>query len=168
MATTLSLDLGLKLDINYVESADMNVKRAAFVKSFLDSLANGTGSDQADLLWWDTRTLTATSEDLDLAGSLLDPLSQAAMTFAKIKGIFIENTSTTSTEILIVGGAAANQFINWVGDASDAVKIGPKGVLLLWSPEDGYAVTADTGDLLKIDAGSDTITYNIILIGTSA
>jgi hypothetical protein len=168
VTTSLSVDLGLKLDMKYVESTDMNARRAHFVKNFVDAMTDGTATAQSDLLWWDTRTLAATSEDLDLAGVLLDPLSQAAMTFAEITCIFIENTSTTSTEIVSVGGATDNQFVNWVANASDIVNIGPKGNMLLWNPIDGYAVTGGTGDLLKIDSGADTVTYNIVLIGRSA
>jgi hypothetical protein len=168
MATpTLAVDLAVKLDLKYVDSDDMNEKRGDFLWQVIDALTSGTGSDQSDLLFWDTRTLTATSENLDLAGSLSDVFDNT-LTFVKIKAIVIQNTSTTATENLAVGGAASNQFINWVANSSDIVNIGPSGIFVLWSPIDGYAVTAATGDLLKIDAGSDTITYKIVLIGTSA
>lgn len=133
------------------------------------SMLSGTSNSQSDVVWSDTRTLAATSEDLDLAGSLPAPLDPSGtVTFAEVTLIAIRNKSTTSTEILSVGGAAANQFINWVGDATDIVKIGANGVLLWTAPVDGAAVTAGTGDKLKIDSGADTITYDILIVGRSA
>ena len=168
MATpTLAVSLSVKMDLEYVDSDDLNSKRAHFLLPIIDALANGTAADQADLLFWDKRTLAATSEELDLAGGLTDAFGNT-LTFVKIKGILIHNRSTTATENLAVGGAAANAFANWVASATDILNVGPSGMLLLWSPMDGYAVTAGTGDLLKIDAGTDTITYDILLLGTSA
>ena len=167
MATTLATTLTLLLRGNYNKEFDLQDASNNLALNVGDTLATGTGANQADVLWHDTRTLTATSEDLDLAGSLTDAFGDT-VTFVKVKGILIHNKSTTATEILAVGGAASNQLINWVANNSDIVNIGPDGVLLLWSPVDGYAVTASTGDLLKIDSGSDTITYDIVIIGTSA
>jgi hypothetical protein len=129
------------------------------------SLENGTGANQADVLWQDQRTLTATSEELDLAG-ILAGIYGPTLTFAKVKGLYIENTNIATGAVLTVGGAAANAFVNWVGDVTDKIKIGPGGHLQLASPVDGYAVGA--GDKLKIDAGAATIIYKIVILGTSA
>lgn len=133
------------------------------------SMVSGTSDSQSDTVWSDTRTLTATSEELDLAGSLPAPLDPSGtVTFAEVTILAIRNKSTTSTEILAIGGAAANHFVNWVANSSDIVNIGPNGVMLLTSPIDGYAVTAGSADKLKIDAGADTITYDILIVGRSA
>ena len=136
-------------------------------KSFRDSLATGKGLDQADRMWHDSRQLIETSEDLDLAGGVTDGLGET-ITFAKVKCIAIFNKATSVGFNLTVGGAAANQLINWVGDASDKIVIGPGGCLVLWNPSAaGYAVTAGTGDLLKIDSGGNTVDYEIIIIGAA-
>ena len=164
----LTTNLELKLSINHTVSKDLSTPEDKFQQSVVDVLSSGTGLDNADLVFHDSRTLAATSEDLDLAASLSDSFGNT-LTFVKVKGIFIKNTSTTAGDILSVGGAAANQFINWVGNSSDIINIGPDGVLFLWDPSlAAYAVTAGTGDLLKIDAGGNTITYEIIIIGTDA
>lgn len=167
MATTLETVLTFILSGSYNKDYDLQDTKNNLKLNKGDTLATGTSANQADLMWHDTRTLTATSEDLDLAGSLTDAFGDT-LTLVKVKMILIHNKSTTATETLAVGGAAANQFVNWIGNSSDIVNIGPDGLLLLWSPVDGYAVTAATGDLLKIDSGSDTITYDIVVIGTSA
>ena len=167
MAKTLATTMSLKIAATYENDAALNSTLGVLTHVISDALATGTAAEKADLFYAQRRTLAATSEDLDLAGILLDDY-RAALTFVKIRGLLIHNLSTTTTENLAVGGAAATQFVNWVGNASDIVNVGPNGILFLWSPQDGYAVTAGTGDLLKIDAGSDTIIYDIIVIGTSA
>ena len=126
----------------------------------------GAGANQANEVFSDTRTLADnTSESLDLAGSLTNPFG-VTVAFARVKLIYIKNKS--STQVLSIGGAASNQFVNWVADSSDIIKLRPGGVLLLIAPDaTGYAVTAGTGDLLKIangNAGQST-DYDIILVG---
>lgn len=168
MADALTTKLTIKLACDYVDTLDLSTVTDDLDVDWSDSLADGTGKDQADELWHDSRTVTGASEDLDLAGSLTNGLGDV-VTFVKIKTIMIKNTSTTAGENLSVGGAAANQLINWVGDASDKIVIGPDGLFILHNPAAaGYAVTAATGDLLKIDSGAATITYEIVLIGTTA
>lgn len=136
------------------------------------TLRNGTGAGNADRMFSDQRTLTASStEDLDLAGSLTDAFG-ATITFARIKLIHIEALSTNVNNV-VIGGAASNQFINWVGGATHQVVVRPGGSITLATGQaDGtcYAVTAGTGDLLRVGnsgAGSSVV-YNIVLIGCSA
>ncbi len=167
MALKANLRLGLTV-VETLATKDLSTPNDTLILNLADALASGTAIDQADLLFHDERTLAATSEELDLAGGLTSSFG-ATLTFVKIKGILIRNTSETAGDILAVGGAAANAFANWVGNTSDIVNVGPNGFLLLWNPSlAGYGVTAGTADLLKIDAGANTITYEIMLIGTSA
>lgn len=165
MTISLETTLGLALGFNYLDSTDLNAVRGKFTHSLADTLADGYETDEADLLWYDRRTLAATSEGIDLAGSLLDVFGQT-LTFGEIKGIYIYNRSTTTGQNLTVGGGS-NPFITWLGTSGDEVVIGPSGALLLWNPKDGYEVTAATGDILTIDSGAASITYDIIIVGTS-
>jgi hypothetical protein len=130
--------------------------------------ASGTGANQADRRWSSPGRALATtaSENLDLAGSLTDYRGQT-ITFARIKGIAIYNAGPA---ILQVGGAASNAFINWVANSSDIVNIRAGGLLLLLAPDaTAYAVTASTGDILKLaNAGGGALTYDIALLGASA
>lgn len=134
------------------------------------SLVNGTGLNQADMLWMDRRTLTASSnEELDLAGALIDAFG-ATLTFARIKAILIKADATNTNDVH-VGGAAANAFVNWVANSSDIIVVKPGGVFLLGTGHaTAYAVTAGTGDKLKItnSAGGSSVIYDIIIIGASA
>lgn len=167
MATTLSGTTTFNVTMNYVNALDLANVTQPIAENWQQTWTNGTGSNQIDLMWNDQRTVTAAAEDLDFAGVLTNPVTGAAMTFVKINGIFIKNNSTSTGEVLLVGGDA-NGLVNWVGAANDIIKVGPSGVFALWQPIDGYTVTAATGDILQIDPGANTITYNIVVIGRSA
>jgi hypothetical protein len=144
-------------------SVPLNVSRAY-------QTANGTGLGQADRIFHDRRTLSASAnEDLDLAGSLTDPFG-ATITFARIKALLVA-ADTANTNNVIVGAAASNQFLTWVGAGTHTVTVRPGGLLLLAAADaTAYAVTAGTGDLLRIanSAGGTSVTYDIVLIGASA
>jgi hypothetical protein len=134
--------------------------------------ANGTGANQADKRWSSAgRSLAGTtSENLDLAGGLTDYRGNV-ITFARIRGIAIFNNAAIGASNLIqVGGAASNAFINWVANSSDIVNVRPQGVLLLMAPDaTAYAVTAGTGDILMVkNSAVGTITYDIALLGASS
>lgn len=139
-------------------------------KQYSIGLPNGTGASQADKIFHDTRTLApSATEDLDLAGGLTDALG-ATLTFARIKALIVAAASGNTNNVL-VGGAAANQFTNWVADVSDKITVRPGGLFVLAAPDaTAYAVTGGTGDLLRIgnSAGSTSVTYDIIIIGASA
>lgn len=136
------------------------------------SLASGTGAGQADLIFSDTRTVNASSnDDLDLAGGLTDAHG-ATLTFAKIKGLIV-TAAAGNTNNVLVGGDATSTFLTWVVAEPDAVILRPGASFALFAgvaDATGYAVTASTGDLLRIsNSGAGTsVTYDIVIIGTSA
>ena len=136
------------------------------------SLASGTGAGQADLVFSDTRTISASgNDDLDLAGGLTDALG-TTLTFVKIKALVV-TAAAGNTNNVLVGGDATNTFLTWVVAEGDAVILRPGASLALFAgvaDATGYAVTASTGDLLRItnSAGSTSVTYDIVIVGTSA
>ena len=134
------------------------------------SFSNGTGANQANQMFADQRTLSASAtEDLDLAGVLVNNIG-TTVTFARVKAIIVKASSSNTNNVL-VGGASATQFINWVGDPTDKISVRPGGAFILIAPDaTGYAVTAATGDLLKIanSAGTTSVTYDIIIIGATS
>jgi hypothetical protein len=139
--------------------------------NFATAFANGTGAGQADLLFWDQRVLApSTTEDLDLNGSALQDAYGANLAMARVKGIIVV-ASASNTNNVIVGNAASNGFITWVGGAAHTVTVRPGGLLALFAPDaTAYAITAGTGDLLRIgNSGAGTsVTYDIVLVGASA
>jgi hypothetical protein len=132
-------------------------------------LATGTGAGQADRIWTDKRTLAASAnEDLDLTGSLTDALG-ASLALARVKVLYVEASAANANNV-VVGAAASNA---WAGllNAAGTVTLRP-GEFFLAATRDAtaHAVTAGTGDLLRIaNSGAGTpVTYDIAVIGASA
>jgi hypothetical protein len=168
----MPLDAQVNVAVSGNHTALLDLATATFPLSFSRTYAtsNGTGLGQADRVFTDRRTLTASStEDLDLAGVLLDAFG-AAITFARIKTLAIA-ADAGNTNNVIVGNAATNGFVSWVGAAAHTVTVRPGGVLLVAASDaTAYVVTAGTADLLHIanSAGGSSVTYDVVLIGASA
>lgn len=148
-------------------SNDMGTPTHEFIESFSLLMESGTGANQANNCFSDERTLAASAtEELDLAGGLTNGLG-ATLTFTAIKAILVI-AATGNTNDVLLGGAAANAFTGPFQNSSDIVNIKPGGVALFLNPSAaGWAVTAGTGDLLKLanSAGSTGVTYRIVIIG---
>jgi len=150
-------------------AADLGEALAKFGGHSPLELQSGTTAGLADVVFSDRRTLAASAtEDLDLAGALVNPIGGAAV-FAKVKAILVR-AAAANTNNVVVGGAGSNTFVGPFGDAADTVSVPPGGALLLAAPSAGWNVTAGTGDLLKLaNSSSGTpVTYEIVIIGTSA
>lgn len=154
------------IDIVGTSDGDLagNTSKVSITNSY--EFTTGAGANQANEKFTDTRTLANnTSEELDLSGSLVNAFG-VTVAFARIKFIQIKNKSSTQT--LTIGGAASNAFVNWVGDATDTLKIPPGGEMRMVAPDaTGWPVTAGTGDKLKIANGNagQSADYDIILMG---
>lgn len=133
-------------------------------------LASGTAIDQADRLWTDRRTLTASSEDLlDLAGVLTDAFG-ATITFARIKALMVLGAAANPGQ-LIVGAATTNGVVGPFGAASHSVRVPPGGLFLIATPDlVAYPITAGTADILRVSnsSASASATYDITIVGASA
>lgn len=133
------------------------------------TLTSGTGANQADLVFADSRTLAASAnETLDLYGSLKDPFG-STLNFARIKAILIE-ARAANTNNVVIGNAVANPFLGPLGGTTPTVTLPPGGVLLLVAPASGWTVADATNDSLKIanSGGTTGVTYDIVVIGASA
>jgi hypothetical protein len=135
------------------------------------SLKTGTAAGQADKVFSDRRTLAASAtEDLDLAGVLLDAFG-SAITFARIKGLVIAAAAGNANNV-VVGAAAATPWATLLS-STGTVTLRPGAFIAVGTgaaDATGYAVTAATADLLKIaNSGAGTsVTYDIHIIGASA
>lgn len=166
---TLTTQIDVNVAAALASALDLANAESTLKQKYGFGLASGTGANQADKVFHDQRTLAASaSEELDLAGGLTDALG-AALTFVKVKALIVKAAAGNTNDV-VVGGAAANGFATPFADASDKVNVKPGGILALVAPGAGYTVTAGTGDLLKIanSAGGSGVTYDIIVIGTSA
>jgi hypothetical protein len=135
------------------------------------SLTDGSTAGKADKVFHDRRTLAASAtEDLDLAGVLLDAFG-TAITFVRVKGLFV-SAAAANTNNVVIGAAASNPWATLLS-ATGTLTLRPGasvGVMAGEADATTYAVTAGTGDLLKVansGAGS-TVTYDIVIVGASA
>jgi len=142
--------------------------RLPFVRQI--NMATGTAANQADKVWSDERTLTASSsEDLDLSGVLVDPFG-ATLTLARVK-LLIVYALPANTNNVVLGNATSNGWVGPFGAAAHTISIRPGGLISMIAPDaTAWPVTAGTGDLLHVaNSGAGTsVTYDIAVIGSSA
>ncbi len=166
MSETLTASVKVAVNATLVGDNDLGSRDYTLSYNKTLSFAHGTGTNQANQIWTDTRQIAAsTTEDLDLAGVLVSPLG-TTLTFTKIKAIVIYAYSTNTNNVVI--GGDTNALINWVGNANDVINLRPGGFICLTAPDaTAYGVTASTGDILQIanSSSGSIVDYDIIVIG---
>lgn len=157
----------IKCSCNLVETSalDLSTPRDALNFSESHTLTDGSGADQIDELFHDTRAIAAAAnDDLDLAGGLTDAFGNT-ITFASIKMLQIVNNGDTEIKI---DQSVAN---DWSTAIATAITIPAGASIQLVNPTAaGWAVTAGTADLLRItnNDGSVAASYQIAIAGVSA
>lgn len=165
MASTLTANMAIQLSATENDAIDLQTIRAALAYSKSKALANGTGNNQANVLWSDQRTIAASgTEDLDLAGVLVNAAGKV-VTFTKIKAILIVAAAANVNNV-VVTRPASNGVPLFVA-AGDGIAVQPDGKFYAEAPNAGYVVTAATGDLLTVtNSGAGTpVTYDVVIIG---
>lgn len=168
----------LSLEVSAVLEGYYGMGAASFTQETLQTLRSatrraftfGTSSNQANLVYIGTGSVTSSGTSIDLAGSLTDQFGNT-LTFAEVNALLIFNNNLTAGENLLVGGAASNAVSTLFSNTNDVLVIGASGFLSLVNPLDpGYAITAGTADILKLASGGAgyNITYELAVIGRSA
>lgn len=182
MATNLTdfiANIGLSITGVAEKALDLSTPKSKLSIAKNLALAFGSGAGKADQVWHDRRILAGGgSEDLDLSGVLINAFGDT-ITFANLKVIAIINRSdevlpghavATDAEVSIAPDAT-NGFDGPLAGTTPKLIVPAGGVLLVTNPTAaGWAVTADTGDLIVItnEDGSDQAIYDILVIGESA
>ncbi len=167
MAETLTSSVKMSIAGALASSIDIGNRgyNVNYSKSY--SLANGTAANQANQIFSDTRTITASgSEDLDLSGSLANAFG-TTIAFTKIKAIII-SAAAGNTNNVIVGGNDTAAWAAMFGADTDTLVLRPGATFCMCVPDStGLAVTATTDDLLTIanSGGTTSVTYEIVIIG---
>lgn len=165
----LTAKLVAQIVANLTSDLDLTDPAANLDVKKLVNLASGTGLNQADRIWSDTRTIAASGTDsLDLAGSLEDALGNA-FTPARVKALLVAAASGNSNNVNVTR-PAANGVPLFLA-AGDGIPVRPGGTLMWFAPDaTGVAVTAGTGDLIDIvnSGGGTSVTYDIVILGASA
>lgn len=165
------ISLAVNASATLTSALDLGTGSAPQTLSRSMALTSGTTAGKADKVFSDRRTLAASAtEDLDLAAVLLDAFG-ATITFARVKGIVIA-AAAANTNNVVIGGAATNPWATLLS-ATGTVTLRPGAFIAVGTgtaDATGYAVTAGTGDLLKVlnSAAGTSVTYDIHIIGASA
>lgn len=167
----LSASLSMAASVSQTKALDLTTVADPLMFRRAVNLTDGTAAGKADKVFHDRRTLAASAtEDLDLAGVLLDAFG-TAITFVRVKGLFISAAAANSNNV-VVGNATSNGWATLLS-ATGTLTLRPgASVGAMAGPTDAtaYAVAGTTGDLLKIansGAGS-SVTYDIVIVGSSA
>lgn len=170
MGLTTSLNLRLSANLTKaIDLIDSGLTAPLAVNTSL-SMGDGFSAGNADKAWWDQRTLTASqTEDLDfVGGSLTDPFG-VTFTLAKIKLLYVRaHPDNNASNNVVVGGDA--NAVPIFGAAAHTIAL-RAGQVFLWTDfTTGVTLTAGTGDLLQVanSAGTNSVVYDIVAIGTSA
>lgn len=166
-----SADISLSIRGDLVNPIDLQTGTAPLSYIPLYNWVEGTGANQIQQTFTDSRTLaSAASENLDLSGGLLN-IYNVTINFTRIRLLLIRCPSTNAN-VVRVGPGAANGWITAFNDASDRINVRPGGILILAAADPtGYAVTAGTGDILTVlntnDISAVSVAYEIIIMGTT-
>lgn len=162
MATTLTVDLIAQIAGTYKSVTGLNAALQTLAINISKSLTNGTGDNKSDRVALISATAAASPDTYDLDGGadVVDIFGNG-VTFTTIRGLLIANKSLVSAEVLTIAG---DWFTTTVINGT-SYEIKPSSYLWTTAIIDGYTVTADTGDVLSIDPGADSIAYDLILIG---
>ncbi len=168
---TMSSALSMAATIGQTKALDLTTVSDPLMFRRAVSLTDGTAAGKADKVFHDRRTLAASgTEDLDLAGVLIDAFG-AAITFARIKGIFV-GAAAANTNNVVVGAASATQWATLLNTTGTLTLRPGASFCAIAGAADAtaWAVTAGTGDLLKIanSAAGTSVTYDIVIVGASA
>jgi hypothetical protein len=169
MATLDAVTLSVNFFATLNNQLDLQLASSPLTYAQSLGLSTGVGINQADKLFSDHRTIAPSgTDDLDLAGVLVDPLG-ATISMARLKGIIVKAAVANTNNVVM--GVGSNPITTILGGTTPTLNIRPGGVLVLFAPDAvGYVVTAATADILRFaNSGAGTsVDYDVILIGASA
>lgn len=121
------------------------------------TFSDGVGAAMFDKLYAASRTLSGSSEDLDLSGVLAD-LYGGTITAARVKCLYVKNLSTTNN--IVIGGDGTNPWATLL-NSTGTLTLPPLAWVVVATPDaTGWAITAGTGDILQV-AGTSGQSYEI-------
>ena len=144
-------------------SGDISQTLRATPASYSLTLGNGTGANQAQVVWSDAGALSS-NVPISL-NSLSD--DRGTVAFSSIKLLFLRNTGAAD---VVVSTDSLGEPENWSGGpvkggAPDAVTVPPGGVWIATNPSaSGWAVGSADDYAIGLSADAAT-SYEIILIG---
>ena len=168
MPTTV--DLTARLKLKQTKTIAGTTASVIHDFDFGDSLANGVIIDQGDLPYGAKNVSLSGNATInfDVAGALSD-FYGTTITAVKLKFFYFKNLNTVAGNTILLGAHATTALLLW-GAAAHTKRLAPHGFVLMWVPSlAGIAVTAGTGDALKIfNETANAVNYDIAFVATSA
>lgn len=170
MSTLDNTVVGLSVAATLNNALDLQTATSALAYAKSLGLSTGVGASQADKIFTDTRTIAASgTDDLDLSGSLIDPLG-AVINMARVKGLIVY-AAPGNTNNVVIGAAAATQWQGPFGAVTHTIHVRPGGLFMDFATDAvAWPVVGGASDLLRFtNSGAGTgVTYDVIIIGASA
>jgi len=160
----LNAQIMLSILAHETSAGDLSRTLRATPASYALSLTDGTGANQAQVVWSDSRTATTSDDDLPLK-TLPDTRDGAAVVvaFSNIKLVYVRNTSASST--LAIGGVSSITAFAGL-PINVPLQIAPGGCYFFSTPgADGATAGVGIEAVARFAAVSGSCTYDIVLIG---
>jgi hypothetical protein len=160
----LNAQIILSILAHETSAGDLSRTLRATPASYALSLTDGTGANQSQIVWSDSRTVTTSSDDLRLK-TLADTRdgAVAVVAFSNIKLVYVRNTSASAT--LAIGGATGVTAFAGL-PIGVPLQIAPGGCYLYSCPgPDGATAGVGIETVARFAAVSGSCSYDIILIG---
>lgn len=167
MATSLAGQVALQVSVNYQNSLDLRSVVDNFSKNITMNLANGSGADQATVIWADTRTTDNTGETLDFNGGGLVDAFGLAVAITKWVCVIVQAATTNGAINVVVTRESAGGGLFNLDTAG--ISLPPGAWFAAGAPAAAhFPATAGDLDSLKIAAASaGNVTYDIVVIGAA-
>ena len=155
----------LNMSLQQTKTLDLNTVRDTVSLNRGPSLTDGTGDNQADVMWHDKRTLAdGATETLDIQDGTLTNAVGTAVTIDILKVLYIKNKSSDAN--LEIGGAPTTD-IRLFKVTGDILTLPPGGEFLFSAPLASGVDTTTNSDLKMTHDGTGTssLDYEIIVVG---
>lgn len=121
---------------------------------------SGTGANQVNKVWSDTRTLAASAKTYDLAAEAAASTNTGAASFSAVKILAITNNGTNA---LTLFNAASTSFQGPLSAAATYTLNGGETLLLVNGTAGGWVCS--TNKSLKIDPGANSVSVTLTVLG---
>jgi hypothetical protein len=172
MSDTLIAAVDLKASLNWLfqDSSALSTITDSSSLQYAATLSRGYGIGQADMLWYDQRSLDAVSFE----GLQLSALSRAAFdntlttNFNTVKAILLINTETTSGLELTIGASLVQEWYAPFAVSGSIIRLPSNSCLMFVNNDLGWTVESGAHDTLRVtNPNAQSVTYQIVMIGTS-
>jgi hypothetical protein len=145
-------------------SGDISQTLRATPATYSLTLGNGTGANQAQVAWSDSRTIDAGGEDSLNFQSLPD--DRGTVSFSAIKLLYLRNTHASNSLTLVAGVSLANSWtsLGWSDEAVGETNLQPESAVMLANGSASGMLVSSSDKMLYL-RGTTNTTYEIILIG---